>query len=333
MTRAAAFLRRPILVLIAVAVLWPDAALAWGGQGHRIVARLAMRQLRREAATNADAKRAKDMVYDAVEGNGTTVEAAALFPDVVRETEDWRYTKNWHFVSIPRSETSYEAATRCVTTQKAPEGDCAIGGLAHFRQIVLDERGAATQATLDALSFIIHIIGDLHQPLHTSEDLSFIHDGQPGDRGGNYRRVCFFGGYRSSCTEVWDGKRKPKNLHATWDKYMIIRTGKSEDETVYVNELDEEIRGLDDTELAAYLQGGPVQWAEEAHALAVDAAYSAPLLKDTTVPQSSKYGDYFYIGSTYYKANIESVDAQLVKAAVRLAAYLKQIAHELPATP
>jgi hypothetical protein len=321
-------LTRLVIALLTLAALAPEPALAWGGQGHRIVARLAMRQIRREAATDADARRVRKMVYQAIATvPGVTLESASIFPDTVRRKEPYTYADNWHFVSIPRAESDYDAATHCKTKETAPEGDCAVGGLEYFRKVVLEQEGAPNKETLDALSFIIHIIGDLHQPLHTSEDLSFIHDGKPGDRGGNFRPICFLRASKAGCTQVWDGKREPKNLHSVWDKFMIIETEKSEND--YVDELDERILALDDATVAAYVEGGPAEWAEDAHALAVQAAYTSPLLKDTAVPHSHAYDDYFYVDAAYQDDNIEQVDEQLVKAAVRLAAYLKGIAHDL----
>jgi nuclease S1 len=324
----AAWLTRLVVFLLALAALAPEPALAWGGQGHRIVARLAMRQIRREAATDADARRVRTMVYQAIASEpGVTLESASVFPDTVRRKEPYTYADNWHFVSIPRAESDYDAAVQCKIKDTAPDGDCAVGGLAYFRKIVLEQEGAPNKETLDALSFIIHIIGDLHQPLHTSEDLSFIHDGKPGDRGGNFRQVCFLRASQSGCTQVYDGEREPKNLHSVWDKLMIIQTGKSEHD--YVDELDERIRGLDEATLSTYMAGGPAEWAEDAHALAVKAAYTSPLLSETDLPHSRRYDDYFYVDAAYQDANIERVDEQLVKAAVRLAAYLKGIAHDL----
>lgn len=328
MKRTIAWLTRLVIAFLALAAFAPESALAWGGEGHRIVARLAMQQIRREAPNDADAQRVLKMVYQAIgTGSNVTLESASVFPDIVRGKKPYIYADNWHFVSIPRAESHYDAATQCRTEKTAPDGDCAVGGLEYFRKVVLEQKGAANKKTLDALSFIIHIVGDLHQPLHTSEDLSFIHKGKPGDRGGNYRPVCFLRVSQPGCTQILDGERKPKNLHAVWDKFMIIQSGKSEDD--YVSELDKRIRGLDDATVAAYLKGGPAEWAEEAHGLAVQAAYTSPLLKDTTVPHSHKYDDYFDVDAAYQGANIKQVEEQLVKAAVRLAAYLRGIAHDM----
>lgn len=304
----------------------PARALAWGGQGHRIVAQLAMLQLWREGATDMDARRARRMVYRMLQDGNTTLEAASVWPDTVRRSAAYGYADNWHFVSIPRGETSYEASEQCRVKPTAPEGDCAIGGLTHFRKVMLDGQ-AARDDRLDALRFIIHIVGDIHQPLHTSEDRAFIHNGEPGDRGGNFRRVCFLRVSQSACTEVFDGERKPRNLHSTWDKYMIIQTGVAEED--YVARLDARVAGLPAATLAAHASGAPARWVEEAHAVAGVAAYTPSLVRDLSFPHNQTYDDYFFVSQSYQADNIERVDEQLMKAGIRLAAYLKQLYRDM----
>ena len=315
--------------LLAVAGLAPEPALAWGGGGHRIVARLAMRQIRREAeAGDADARKVRRIVYQAIATDSTaTLESASVFPDVVRRKAPYEFADNWHFVSIPRSSSSFDTATQCVIKPTAPEGDCAIGGIAHFRKALLDQQGVANKQALDAISFIIHFIGDIHQPLHTSEDLDFIHDGRPGDRGGNFRDVCFLRVSQSGCTQTFNDERSNKNLHAVWDKFMIIETGKDDD--AYVNALDARILALDAATKAAWAEGDPVKWVEEAHKLAADFVYTPKLLEGTDVPHAHQFDEFFFVDRDYQNANIVRVDEQLLKASVRLAGYLKAIAHEL----
>ena len=317
-------------LLLTVATFWPQAALAWGGGGHRIIARLALRQIRREAeAGDRDARLVRKIVDQAIATDPTaTLESSAIFPDMVRRTPPYAFADNWHFVSIPRAESDYDAAAHCAVKPTAPEGDCVVGGLAHFRQVLIAQAGVANKEALDAVSFIIHFIGDMHQPLHTSEDLGFIHDGAPGDRGGNFRPVCFLRVSQGGCTQTFNGERSNKNLHAVWDKFMIIETGKDDD--AYVDELDGRILALDETTRAAWLAGDPARWAEEAHKLAQDFVYAPPLLEDTEVPHAQEFDDFFFVDRAYQDANIVRVDEQLMKASARLAGYLKQIAHELP---
>ena len=317
------------LALLMLGFATPTPTLAWGGGGHRIIARLALRQIRREAeAGDRDARLVRKIVYQALAVDHTTLEAASVFPDVVRRTPPYAFADNWHFVSIPRDKTDYDPAAHCVVKPTAPEGDCVVGGLAHFRKVLLAQQGVANKEALDAISFIIHFVGDMHQPLHTSEDLSFIHNGQPGDRGGNFRSVCFLRVSQSGCTQTFNGERSDKNLHAVWDKFMIMQTGRDDD--AYVNELDGRIRGLSAEKLAELGAGEPAEWAEGAHAIAAQFAYTPERLKDTDVPHAAQFDRFFFVDRDYQDTNIVNVEEQLVKASVRLAAYLKQIAHELP---
>ena len=100
--------------LLALAGLAPEPAAAWGGGGHRIVARLAMRQIRREAeAGDADARKVRKIVYQAIATDpAATLESASVFPDVVRRHAPYEFADNWHFVSIPRNSSTFDAATQ-----------------------------------------------------------------------------------------------------------------------------------------------------------------------------------------------------------------------------
>ena len=109
---------------------------------------------------------------------------------------------------------------------------------------------------------------------------------------------------------------------------MIIETGKDDD--AYVNALDARILALDETTKTAWLAGDPAKWAEESHKLAADFVYTPQLLRDTEVPHAPQFADFFFVDRDYQNANIARVDEQLLKASVRLAGYLKGIAHELP---
>jgi hypothetical protein len=199
---------------------------AWGPEGHAIVATLAERQL------SASARHVVTVLL-----GGQTLASVASWADEVRD-EGRRETARWHYVRIPRDARGYNATRDCVAL---PEGDCVIAALRRFTLTVADSRRMASERT-EALKFIVHLIGDLHQPLHV---------GLAGDRGGNEIEVRLFG--------------RPTNLHQVWDTGLItharLRTG------IYVNRLAS--MGVDSG-------GTPVSWAEEAHALAVNRAYVVP---------------------------------------------------------
>lgn len=170
---------RFLLALTAcAAVLAPAPALAWGKTGHRVTASLADRHL-------SGLARAHVREILGVE----TLDEAGTWPDEMRANPDpfWQKTASpWHYVTV--AGMTYDRAP--------PEGD-ALGALAFFRNQLRDPRTSLEHRQL-ALRFIVHIISDLHQPLHV---------GRPGDRGGNDVKVKWFG--------------RDTNLHAVWDSAIV----------------------------------------------------------------------------------------------------------------
>ena len=156
-------------------------ALAWGQTGHRVTGAVAERYLSGVARANVQLLLGTESLAE-----------AATWPDDMRSdpAEFWQRTASpWHFVTVPQGRTYAEAG--------APtEGD-AVTALARFAQTLRDPN-ATLEAKRLALRFSIHIIGDLHQPLH---------NGRQGDRGGNNVRVTWFG--------------EQTNLHSVWDSGMI----------------------------------------------------------------------------------------------------------------
>lgn len=168
-----------LLALTALATLaFPAPALAWGKTGHRAVGAIADSHL--SGIARAQIRELLDI---------ETLDEASTWPDEMRANPDpfWQKTANpWHYVTAGGIE--YDRAP--------PEGD-ALEALKFFRKLIRDPRTSLDQRQL-ALRFIVHIIGDLHQPLHV---------GRPGDRGGNDVKVKWFG--------------RETNLHAVWDSALI----------------------------------------------------------------------------------------------------------------
>ncbi|HEX8772216.1 MAG TPA: S1/P1 nuclease [Pyrinomonadaceae bacterium] len=335
--------------------LMPSRASAWGGTGHRAVAEIAMWRLRRLRAANA-----LRQIEQLLKSKPTTIDEAAVWPDSIRSTAGYEYTGNLHFVSIPKEKERYDRATQCKPTAKVPEGDCVIGGLEHFRKVLADPSQSAA-ARLDALSFIVHFIGDLHQPLHTTEDVTFAnYEGKTGDRGGNLKIIFYLNeGVWNDASETscerdveacsyidFQGARRKRNLHAAWDSYIIEtmlgtlrvkdekKRGKNEvfklREQRYEELLEQAIGRLPERELAAMESGEPSAWAEEAHALATEYVHCLPPPRRKQNVADKQFYDHYFLSQSYQAANIKRIDAQLMRAGIRLAAYLKQIFPDTP---
>ncbi|MEH3103717.1 MAG: S1/P1 nuclease [Sphingomonas phyllosphaerae] len=165
----------------ALLALLPAPALAWGKTGHRVVGQIADTHLSGKA--RAAVKR--------ILGTETMAEASN-WPDFMKSDPApfWQETASpWHYVTIPAGKTYDQVGT-------PTEGD-ALTALDRFSATLRDRKASADDKRM-ALRFIIHIVGDLAQPLH---------NGNGTDRGGNDLKVTWFG--------------KPTNLHSVWDSLLV----------------------------------------------------------------------------------------------------------------
>jgi hypothetical protein len=157
--------------------------LAWGQTGHRVTGAIAEQHLTDKA--KATIKK--------ILGSESLAEAST-WPDEMRSNpaDFWQKTASpYHYVSVPEGKTYAEVG--------APAQGDSASALKKFSTILKDKNSTKEQKQL-ALRFIVHIIGDLHQPLHA---------GNGTDRGGNDVRLKFFG--------------QDSNLHRVWDSGLIDR--------------------------------------------------------------------------------------------------------------
>jgi hypothetical protein len=125
---------------------------------------------------------------------GGTIDSVGSWADDYRH--DHPETGPWHYIDIPLADSKMDLARECAN------GDCVIAKTEEFLA-VLKGPGADSAKRAEALKFVIHFIGDMHQPLHDEDD---------GDKGGNARHVIFDG--------------RPDNLHWIWDTgYSNTSTG------------------------------------------------------------------------------------------------------------
>jgi len=169
--------------LVLLAALLPMPASAWSAKGHRIVGELAEQQL-------SETTRAQVRALLADEPSPTLAGISA-WPDEVRDEQAWRHTARWHFTNFPRGDCRYSARNQC------RDGNCIVAALTAQRQVLAD-RAAPRQRRIEALKFVVHFVGDIHQPLHA---------GYADDRGGNDEQVRF--------------NREGANLHSLWDGLLL----------------------------------------------------------------------------------------------------------------
>jgi nuclease S1 len=170
-------------------------ALAWGPEGHSIVAEVAQPRLSGPAA---------QMVQKLLKGR--SLASIASWADDDRDKDP--ATAQWHFVDIPLDVVAYDPKRDC--KPDAQKGDCIVAELGRLRK---DLRCAAGDAQVQALKFAVHFVGDIHQPLHTVLEKT----------GGNEISVdVFMRGLATSPTDT--PKHMPDNFHAAWDADLIRKT-------------------------------------------------------------------------------------------------------------
>lgn len=263
----------PVLLLsflISLFLLFPSFLYAWGDVGHRIIADVAEDYLDQRTHREIQA-----LIGEA------SLASIADWADKIRG--DRPETTHWHYVNIPFQASRYERKRDCAGD------DCVIAAVKRFRAI-LSDRNRPAEERAEALKFLVHLVADLHQPLHTTD-----HD----DRGGNDLPVFLFG------EEIHPFSGKPWTLHAVWDGGLIDHTGLTE--AAYVAHL----RGwLKKRSTSALQKGTIVDWALEGHRAAVDAAYR--------LPRDRK------LSKDYFEKSIPVMDELLAKAGVRLARVLNE---------
>jgi hypothetical protein len=183
----------------------------------------------------------------------------ATWADIFRDADDGQNTiqiegtlihgadtKAWHFVNIPVRHGNRPG--RYSRSRHCAQDNCVVERLVRFTGILSDP-GRPRDERAAALKFVVHLMADLHQPLHCAE--------KGRDRGGNNILVTFFG--------------QDSNLHAVWDGGLIAHTGIEPKQ--YARRL---ARNLAPQRIARMQRGNVVAWAEETHQAAAKNAYALP---------------------------------------------------------
>ena len=200
----------------------------WWDLGHRFVARLA--ELRLTPHT-------REAVRDILDGQ--SLADASVWADNIR---NYRHDADkLHYVNIPLADTRYVPERHC------PGGQCIVAAIEQERHLLADPAASAEERA-EALRFLIHFMGDLHQPLHAGDN---------GDRGGNQRAVIFLG--------------HATNLHKVWDGELIDSSVGNQAE--YFESLRRRMGSLD---LKALEAGTVVDWAMESHRISAEHVYRLP---------------------------------------------------------
>ncbi len=269
-------------------------AFGWGKKGHRIVAEIAQKHL---------SDNAKNAIKKII--GRKSLANISTWPDDLYSYKNWSFSKPWHFLD---TEDNIEVEVVLDEYNQNETIDNVVEAINFFTGVLKGEDGKMEtfedllnqhKAKLGsksreeaALSFLVHFLGDVHQPLHV---------GRTEDEGGNKIKVLWFG--------------DESKLHAVWDEQLIEGEGLSF--TEYARFLEEDPE-YEEEEEEASSGGNPTQWAQES----VD--YRPEVYVSTYEKTDYKTGKPT-LSYQYVKDNNPSVKKRLLKAGIRLAGRLNDI--------
>jgi hypothetical protein len=308
--------------LFVVALGFAPSAWGWGCTGHQIVAVIAEEHLNphaREMVAQILASGPIDPTLRRYCG-ASTLDA---FVDSSTWADDERgirpETAGWHFIDIPRGVANGDIAPYC------PLSSSCITRAIDEQMAILRNINASAQPRADALRYIIHFFGDLHQPLHATSN---------NDLGGNCVPVSFFG---TAPQEKNVAKESyAPNLHSIWDTDIVERFADGQTPQQFADEMDIRFKA----QIPGWLREPVdfVSWAWESHQIAEDSVYGVlprKVVIETPVEVKACSNDQHIstrmlslreqIGPDYQTAAEGVIQEQLTKAGIRLAAALNAV--------
>jgi hypothetical protein len=230
----------------------------------------------------------RDRLPDRRPSGRRTLGEVANWADEIRSERWSRKYSRWHYDDIP-------ICASAPRSEICPRGNCASARLAQQLDILKD-RGKRRGERNEALKWVVHLAGDIHQPLHAADNR---------DRGGNGIAVSFFG--------LEQGRWGRLNLHAIWDEQLVERLlAERGGEAAIV------AQPISASERAAWERGMVRDWIAESNAIARSVAYG----RLPGFACGVTYGAPVALGSSYYAAAGPQIEQQIRKAGVRLAKLL-----------
>ena len=266
----------PLWVLAAAAFAPAREARAWGPHAHRIAARVTESRLTPEARAAV-----RELLHE-----GDSLLTVCTWAD-----EDGHDavpgSGPWHFVNVPITAERYDP-------RDCRGGNCVVAKIGEFRKVLADRRRPKAERAR-ALLFFVHLVQDVHQPLHVGDNR---------DRGGNQTQVTY--------------QRETTNLHRVWD-------------SVIVNEVDRDERAwvgkvaplLTPENVAEWSKGGVEDWADES-LQAAKKAYRSPVDSNHRIASGDR------LGRDYVDFAVPEVRLRLAQAGVRLANELNAVFRKEP---
>jgi len=266
------FMRERLLPMFLL-LLSPMSLWAWGVDGHRAVGKIAEQHLTRKARLEVQRLLGTE-----------TLTLVSTWPDEIRNYPEFKDTAPWHYVNLPSglNETQYVQALK---DQTQPNAYNILQAKLHD----LTDPAKTQAEKIAALKFIVHIVGDAHQPLHT---------GHAEDKGGNDIKLKYRG--------------KDTNLHSLWDSGLIDYQG-----LTYTEMAAQYTYKLPSRQVRNWQAATPEQWFWESYQA------SEQIYKDVPAGANNAEapGDIDY---KYYPAHSELMKRRIQQAGVRLAGLLNE---------
>jgi hypothetical protein len=292
-----AMMKSTIAVAGLAIMLSAQEAVAWGDDGHKVVALIAEHYLTPTAGRQVEAM----LAADTDELTRHDIASAATWADRYRDADHRRShydaTKRWHYIDLEIDDPDFKAA--CYGRQPLPpdtpasiadKNACVVDKVAQFAaELAAPETDA--EERLYAFKFLLHLVGDMHQPLHASDH---------GDNGGNSVKVTVDG---------FDHKTRD-NLHGFWDTQFVELLGRPP--AALAKQLLAQIAPEQEAE---WRQGTFDDWAMEAFNIAFSDVYGDPPLSANAVQ---------HLDAAYVEQARKDVALQLSRAGVRLALVLNR---------
>ena len=264
-------------------------AYAWGDLGHEVVGLIASNYLAPAVRTKVNAVLAGDTTHLTA---NTMIDSEATWADKFRDSSSAHRTQTakWHFVDLEIAAPNLTSACfgrpalpAGALASNGPANDCVVDKIEELQAELLSSATTATELR-EALQFILHFVGDIHQPLHSSDD---------NDAGGNDKTVTAPGIASNS-------------LHHYWDTEFVNLLGSSE--SAIAQSLIANITAAQRTQWSA---GTADDWAMESFTIAQNHTYGL-----LPAPNSTNH---YSLPASYVTDAKSVVATQLSKAGVRLA--------------
>jgi hypothetical protein len=304
----------PIVAMAAIALLPARAAVAWGPEGHRVVALIADRLLQQsdpEVRAKVQALLAGDKDNRLTKSD---IASEATWADVLRDKspEARLGTSAWHAVRFKPDNPDIAAACfgrkplpSGYPASRGPQDNCVVDKLAQFRAELKNPETSQFQR-LAALQFVLNLAGDLNDPLNAIDR---------GDQGGH-------------CTVVQIGSQPPLRLSSYWDEKLVRQVAG-------VNLAQAAVRlaaEIPPAEARSWAEGTPESWARESFATANSVAYgfgAEPAAGPFQFPAKKAQAEscpslaLYRVGPEYDEKAFAAVKMQLAKSGTRLARLLR----------